>query len=205
MSIIEMIVLSMALSIDSFTIGISCGFGGIKMSVAARGIIFVVSSAVTCGAVVFGRLLSGIVPELVGKLAGAGLLAVLGIYMIWSALRERRDEREYERADSVKAAARILSDPERCDADSSKTIEPYEALTIGIALSADSFAAGISAGISSLSALLVPIFCGVFQMALLYIGERTALRIKGFCPKKRIFSVCSGAILLITAVFRVIL
>lgn len=205
MSIIGMIVLSMALSIDSFTIGISCGFGGIRMSLTARGIIFAVSTVVTSGAVVFGRLLSGIVPEFFGKTAGAALLAALGIYMIFSAFRERREEKVSERTDGVKAAARILSDPEKCDADLSKTIEPYEALTVGIALSADSFAAGISAGISSISALLVPLFCGVFQMLLLYIGERAALRIKGFCPKKQIFSVCSGVILLITAVFRIIL
>lgn len=205
MSIIEIIVLSMALGIDAFTIGISCGFGGIKVSALARGIIFAVSSAVTCSAVVFGRLLRGIVPDIAVKITGAVLLAALGIYTIYSVLCERKDHKEYKGKDGVKSAARILSDPERCDADLSKTIEPYEALSVGLAISADSFAAGISAALNIQGMILFPLFCMVFQTAFLYIGEKSAVKIKNFCPKKSILSVCSGIVLMIMAVFRLIL
>ncbi len=204
MRLTEAVLLSAALSIDALSIGASCGFGGIKIHLLPRTIIIVVSVMITAAAVMIGQILSGTVSEIVGKIIGAVLLATLGLYMIWGVSGRKKNEKEGEHS-LLAASAKIIGDPGRCDIDRSKTIDTKEAGIIGIALSADSFAAGISAGISGGEAIFVPIVCGVFQLLFLYIGEKTASGIRRISSvSENFFTVGAGIILIITALFRII-
>lgn len=208
MRLAEVVLLSAALSIDALSIGASCGFGGVKISLSAKTIIILVSVFITAAAVMFGRILSGIVTELAGKVIGSVLLAALGSYMMLGAfdIKIRKKASKERKQGLFAASARILGDPGGCDIDRSMTIEPKEAGIIGIALSADSFSAGISAGISGGKAIFVPLVCGIFQLVFLYLGEKAASfirRVSGM--SERIFTLGAGIILIAAAMLRIII
>ena len=195
MNIAETVLLSAALSIDALTIGISCGFGGIRVGLRSRMIMLMVSVAVTGAAVAAGIWLRGVVPEAAGRITGSSLLFLLGIYMLHGGLKKRRGAVKEKSKGRLPLPAGILGDPDR-----------REAAALGAALSADSFAAGISAGMSAGAAVFVPLMCGVLQMVLFRMGEMTAgrLRHKGGEGNYR-FSMLSGAILMVTALIRLVM
>lgn len=202
----EIVLLAAALSIDAFGIGVSCGFGEIRISKLSRTIIFLVSVFVTGAAVLCGELFREVMSEYIGKAVGSGLLIMLGIYMMIGAVKKKKPERKKASGGILVRSARILESPEECDIDESRTIDIKEALVLGLALSADSFAAGLGAGINGGMAVLIPLMCAFFQLILFYAGEKLAGFISGAAAKdKRIFGVIAGAVLVLTGLYRIIL
>lgn len=203
MSLSEILLLSAALSIDALSIGVSCGLAGIQTPFKAKLVIMAVSVIVTGCAVLCGVMIGDLLPEIIGKILGAALLAVVGIYVIIGAFSDKQNNGEQKKKNPFGISAGILGNPKECDIDRSASIDTAEAVFIGLALSADSFAAGIGAGVGGGSAVLVPIICGVFQMIFLCCGEHTAkkLRQTGLF-KEKYFGVFSGSIMVITALCR---
>ena len=201
----EIVLLAAALSIDALGIGASCGFGEIRISKLSRMVIFLVCVFVTGAAVLCGELFREVMSEYIGKAVGAGLLILLGVYMTVGAVKKKKPERKKARGGLFRRSARILESPEECDIDESRTIDIKEAFVLGFALSADSFAAGLGAGISGGMAVLIPIMCALFQLILFYAGEKIAVFISGTAAKeKRIFGIIAGAVLILTGLYRII-
>ena len=169
MDIWAAVIFAAALSIDAFGIGFSCSLRGIRIPLRCKLIICGVSVIVTAAATVTGYLASGFLPEHAGNVIGSVMLILLGIYIFAGALLKHR--KKSAETETVKAADILLS-PEVCDMDSSSDVDMREALYTGMALSADSFSAGIGAGVAG-GAELIPVFCGLFQLLLLCFG--------GFC------------------------
>lgn len=204
---------SAALSIDALAIGISCAARGVRIPAAARLVVCFVSAVITAAAVLSGGALSAVVPGSAARAFGAALLFFLGIYIIIGAFKKdsekdgpsvcTRSSRQCGKAEkALRAVAGILKNPEKCDADHSKALDMREALYLGAALSADSFAAGFGAGIGG-AGLAVPVFCGIFQLVLLYFGELAGRRfIRKAKPDERILTASSGVLLIIIAAIR---
>ena len=222
MDLMGIILLSAALSIDAFNIGISCGLGGVRIGRVPRLVILAVSMAVTGAAVLAGELLRGLVPPIAGKLVGAALMICLGIYMSAGALKKvlkahagghrAENERESNRSDNSRSERNMITDTVRmigdaagCDTDGSKTIDCREAVMIGAALSADSFAAGLGAGICAGEAMFIPLLCGIFQLVFLWGGERLARSVRRFSRiKPEFFGFAAGGVLVLTAIIRLV-
>ena len=200
MDIYEILVLSAALSIDAFGIGASCAFRGIKNPPVSKLVICMVSVAVTAAAAFLGGIIGKLMPEYVGRISGSVLLIILGIYVAVGAVKEEKNKKDDCAADGspLETAAKILRSPTSCDMDSSSTVDIREALYIGAALSADSFSAGIGAGIGG-AVLTVPVLCGAFQLLLLCLGELLGKYLKAFCNIRQLwFSLLSA--LMLTAI-----
>ncbi len=195
-----MLILAAALSIDAFAIGASCAFRGIKNPPVSKLVICTVSVAVTAAAAFIGGIIGKLMPEFVGRFIGSVLLISLGIYIAVGAIKEGGSKRKEEISENspFEAAAKILRNPTSCDMDSSSTVDIREALYIGAALSADSFSAGIGAGIGG-AVLAVPILCGLFQLILLCMGELLGKYLKNICSIRQMwFSLLSA--LMLTAI-----
>ena len=218
MGIGELLLLCAATNTDALSIGLSCGFGGIKTSFAMRCLICLMSLIITGAGVLSGGALSRVLPEPAGKIIGPVMMMVLGIYILSGAVgkkqendadkknseRERCSERSGREITLLKSAS-ILTDPQSCDADRSMNIDVKEACLMGLALSADSFAAGISAGVGGGLCFLMPIIGSVMQMIFLYTGEvLSGILKRRVRVQKSFFSLISGVIVLITAVLRFI-
>lgn len=192
-----MLVLAAALSIDAFAIGASCALRGIKNPPVSKLVICIVSVAVTAAATFIGGIIGSVLPEYIGKVIGSVLLIILGIYVAVGAVREEKNKRIENSCDGspFEAAAKILRSPVSCDMDRSSSVDIREALYIGAALSADSFSAGIGAGIGG-AVLAVPVLCGLFQLVLLCIGELLGKYLRNFHNIKQLwFSLLSAAML----------
>lgn len=200
-----MALISTALSIDALSIGASCALRGIKIPILSKIIICAVGCAVTAAAVFAGGFLCGFLPENFGTAIGAVMLTALGIYIIAGALTEESKEKIKDDDNSpVGIAAEIIRFPDSCDRDKSKSVEISEAMYIGTALSADSFAAGLGAGLGG-SGYMIPILCGLFQFLFLYFGELAGRKLNHMENiKQKHFSIISGLILIILAGVRVV-
>lgn len=213
MGIFEMLFLSFALSTDALAIGISCALRGIRTPLSARLVICVMSVAITAAAVFLGSVINDFIPSWVGNIVGIILLSALGIYVIYGAFVEKKPKKPKPRKENILTLAvkplgltiNIIRNPSECDIDRSSTVEFAEACYIGAALSADSFAAGLGAGVSGGSAVLIPLMCGVFQLVFLCCGIQIGKKLYGIKRvKQKYFGIISGMMLIAVAIFRIL-
>ena len=202
MNITGTIMLSAALSIDALGIGASTRVRGIRTPFVSRLTIAAVSGSLTAAAVFSGGLIGGAVTENAARTAGGILIMLLGVYIIIGALKEEFASDGNDRKNTVEKAAGILTKPELGDMDRSKSIDLKEALYIGAAVSADSFAAGFGLTFDD---FLVPVFCAVFQLVFLCAGEYIGSRAAGLPGVRDMyFSIASGVILALIGGLRLV-
>lgn len=213
LELLGLILLSVSLSVDAFGIGTSCAVRGIKTPWRSRVIICIVSMAVTGLAVSFGKGASSLMPPWLAKVIGCAMLCVLGLYIIVGALTTNKKRKAGKKKKSITLALKplgitvnIIKDPISCDMDSSKSIDSFEACYMGVALSVDSFAAGVSTGITGMSSIAVVAMCGGCQLLFLcmglFLGKRLRL-VKNINDK--VFTVISGVLLIVLSIIRVLL
>ena len=188
---IGIILLSVALSLDAMGIGISCGVAEVRIPPAARIIIHLTSFLCTTIAVAAGGLLQGTFSQTMGRVAGGCLLCALGLYMLLKGVSSGN-----KRATRPGAEDGCMT---------SGKIGGTRAAVIGIVLSADSFAAGLSLGTMTMAAAAIPVLCALFQTVFLLLGEKGATWMQGLGEKFfAFFSAFSGTVLAGAGVMRLI-
>ncbi len=164
-------------------IGIAYPLRGVVIGTMAKGVIGLISGGVMFLSIVVGKQITKYVPPDVMMLLGTAILVLMGVIYIRNSLFS--DEEAYY------------------DLDQSKKIEWFEAIILGVALSADSISAGIAIVAIGLESTFVPILVGFTQVGFLSIGNYL---IKKFAKVKTINSkVCgvfSGALLIFIAIIR---
>ena len=128
MTIIEIILLSVALSVDSFAVSlsgsVSLGTLDWKKVCRAAGGLALIQTVFLCGGLFFGTTIGALVTEW-GKYLAFAILLYLGITMIRESHRDEEDERD------LSSLGRIFS--------------------AGVATSIDAIAAGASLGLTGIS------------------------------------------------------
>ncbi len=169
------ILLAFILSIDSFGISVSYKIRNIKLPLLSKLIICLMSFFSTYLAVTISEMF-------VSNIIGSVLLIITGLIIIKGSVTDK---------------------PEKCDINNSKKLEWAEALYMGTILSFDSFFSGIGLGFIDISPLFFAALTGVFQLALLYVGEVTANTILSKkILKEKTCEILSGLILIIIGVFK---
>lgn len=208
MEFIGLLLLSLSLSVDAFTIGASCAFGGIKTSWQARIMICLISVLIMGVSVVSGEWLARLINENVSKLIGCGMLSLFGIYIIFGSFGKTKKRREKKNVTFVLKplgiTVNIIRNPTSCDIDQSNSIDMLEACYIGAALSIDSVGAGISMGISGVNALSAAGLSGLCQLIFLCAGLGLGGRLKNIRHiPQRLFTAVSGVIVILVSVIKV--
>ncbi len=129
--LLEILLLVTALSVDAFAAGFVYGVSKIKVPPLSIIIVTAISSLILVCSLLAGSLVSRLLPGNIPQHFSFLLLFILGLVKLF----DRTSHNEAETADKNKDA--ILS--------------PTEALALGAALSIDSLAAGIGAGIPAAS------------------------------------------------------
>lgn len=173
---------------------------------SAKMIVMTVSVIVTACAVLCGVLLGDVLPEFAARIVGAVLLAAVGLYVaVGGDSKKSQHNPQKKSKNALTVSAEILSNSAECDIDRSGVLDHIEAVLVGLALSADSFGAGIGAGVAGRAAFAVPLVCGVFQTIFLCIGEQFARKIGSIKPvRQKYLNLLSGSIMVITAVLRLV-
>ena len=205
------VLLATSLSMDALGIGISYGLRSIKVPNLPKIIIGFISLLFTAIAIEIGNIIVLLLPDYLTKLIGAGMLAVLGMIIVIQAVwknkkviseNTKKDKTWLWNIKSLGITVKITRAPEVLDKNSNK-MSVKESIYMGVALSIDSFGAGISSAVSGMNNLFVPIMVGVCQFVFLSFGIICGQKLTSF---KRIdsdiFMVLSGALLIILAFVR---
>lgn len=181
---VEMILISIALSIDAFAVGISYGVQKIKIESKAFGIVGLVSILIMSISLNVGKKMAVFFPEDVLRIIGVSILVLLGISFIRKSLYTKEQ-------------------PAMCDYDQSKDISWIEGIAVGVAISIDTVSVAIGLSASGLYNMFIPWLVGVTQILFLFLGCicGKSVKLKMVDSEKRC-NILSGFLLILIAVVR---
>ncbi|MGL4522046.1 MAG: sporulation membrane protein YtaF [Bacilli bacterium] len=177
MHFITICLIAIALSIDSASVGVTYGLRGLRVDVRTVLIISFCTAAVLWVAMSVGSLLAHIFhPDVATKLGGV-ILILLGAYVLYSFFFPKESKPitmepsivNFEIA-MLGIVIQILRHPTEADVDRSGTISPIEAFLLGLALSLDSFGAGLAAAMMGIEPFLLALSVGVMSFIFLSFG-----------------------------------
>lgn len=207
------ILLAVSLSMDALGIGISYGLRGIKVSNLPKFIISFISLIFTAIAIEIGNIIVIFLPDYLAKLIGSAMLMILGLLIIIKSVKKEKkiDDKNnqinkknwYFNIKSLGVAIKITRIPVSCDVEKSANIGIKESIYMGVALSIDSFGAGISSAVSGINNFFVPIMVGMCQFIFLSLGILGGKKLTSFKKiDSKVFIIFSGILLVILAIIR---
>ena len=215
--ILSVILLSVSLSIDALFVGFAFGLDGTRIPPFSRLVICLCSIFYAGMAVFAGGAVARFLSPLAGRLIGAAMLALIGLWMILKALIKRRSSLSGEGAEKgdgtlfriiirpLNITVQILRNPDAGDMDRSGVIDAREAVLVGSALSFDAVGVGIGSALSGLTGWYIPLSIGLCQLLFLSFGLSAGAR-SGFFRKfdGKYTAVIPGAFLLALSVLRLL-
>ena len=163
---IKILLLVAAVSTDCFTSSIALGSAGIKVPLRSMLIISGAGTLFLGLSVGFAEMLGTIIPESLCCAIYSATLIALGIFnllknYIGKFLKHR-----------CRNTAALYFDGAAADKDNSKSISPAEAVSLSVALSADSLITGISAGLGDMNVAVLCICTFISGIAAVALGCR---------------------------------
>ncbi|QKS72025.1 sporulation membrane protein YtaF [Paenalkalicoccus suaedae] len=187
-----MILLALAVSLDSFGVGFTYGLR--KMRVPFKSILVIGAfSGVAAGvAFIVGRSLFQFISPTVVNQAGAYLLLALGIVALLQASRPSELKKHEMTIPFFGLVVTVLRTPMQADMDKSGSISVREACLLGTALALDAAGAGVVAATQHYS-WIFPVIVGGLCVLFLTLGKGLGLR----CEKALGFATYIPGLLLI--------
>ncbi len=181
--LIQIIIMSVSLSIDALGIGMSYAMKGIKIGILSKIMVGIVSGVIMWLTQMASEKMLEHFPKEVTGIIGTAILILIGIAFIRNAL--------YGDGGSL------------CDMDRSKDINFMEAILLGFALSADCISVGIATTAMGLQTLYMPVCVGVTQLLFLWFGKciGESPMLKGLFDSKK-SGVFAGCILIFMGLLR---
>ena len=176
-----------AISIDTFACGFAYGADKIKIPFPSIMVINFICGAAFALSLLLGRIIGPALPEGFTAAVCFTLLFALGLAKLFDSAVKAYIRRHTAFRKSFRFSAfrlgfilSVYANPEEADSDRSRILSPAESAYLAIALSLDSLAVGLGAGMAAVSPVLsvglllaVNTLCAVMGR---YIGERTAKR-----------------------------
>ncbi|MFI3231161.1 MAG: manganese efflux pump [bacterium] len=208
----QLILLTLALSLDSFGIGLSYGIRNIRFRLSSICIIGIVSYFLTSLSIYAGKLLGNIFSEKIVNLISILILVVIGLFIIKKAVEEEEVELDIEVLDNRDNKEKInkdiiiniIKDPSFGDLNHSSIIDPIEAIFLAIAISIDALGVGLAVS-DFKSAYLFPIFIILFQFLFLFTGMFVGKNMFFERLDENKIGIISGSMLVMIAGFRIFL
>lgn len=188
---VSVLLLALAVSLDSFGAGLNYGLRNIKIPIGSILIIALCSGGMILVSMLLGSLLAPVLPKEIATVTGGGILMIIGAWAFVQMWRQQRTGTKEEsqvlmavqsvesrrllhiELRSIGLVIEILRTPSRADVDRSGTISASEAALLGAALSLDAFGAGIGAAFIGLSPWLTAPVIALFSAGFLWFGIGT--------------------------------
>ncbi len=152
MQMVSILLLALAVSLDSFSVGFTYGLRKMKIPFKAILVIACCSGAVMFISMLIGSFLTKFFPVYVTEKLGGLILVGIGAWVLYQFFKPAKDK-EYLLHEktllnlevrSLGIVIHILRKPMSADIDKSGVINGIEAVLLGFALSIDAFGAGIA-------------------------------------------------------------
>lgn len=206
------ILLAVSLSMDALGIGVSYGLRNMSVKILPKIIISFISLLFTAVAIGIGNIIVLFLPDYIAKIVGSAMLIVLGAVIIIQTLL--KDKKQVKKNNDVKKSLsfnikpigiiiKIVRYQNPCDIKETSNMGLKESIYMGIALSIDSFGAGISSAVSGINNFFVPIMVGICQFIFLSFGIFCGKKLSSFNKiDSKVFMFLSGILLIILAIVR---
>ncbi|WP_100402132.1 sporulation membrane protein YtaF [Bacillus sp. FJAT-42315] len=159
---LSLYMLAVAVSLDSFSAGLAYGLKRLKLPMKSSIVLSLCSAGSLLVAMMTGHILSRFISEQTASQIGGFILIGLGAWVLWQFFRadHKSDQLEdqplvYLEFKRLGIVIQILKSPAAADLDKSGTISGMEAVLLGLALSLDSFGAGIGAALLGFSPFIL--------------------------------------------------
>ncbi|MGL4818663.1 MAG: sporulation membrane protein YtaF [Bacilli bacterium] len=208
MHFISICFIAIALSIDSATVGITYGLRGLRVDLRTVLIISACTAAVLWIAMSIGSFIAHIFHPAFATQLGGLLLIGLGCYVLYSFFYPKEQKQidltqpllNFE-ISMLGIVIQILRHPTAADVDRSGSISPMEAFLLGLALSLDSFGAGLAAAMMGISPFLLAITVGAMSFIFLWVGLCVGRWGRGIAWLEKLLIV-PGVLLILMGVLR---
>lgn len=186
MKVVSLLILALAVSLDSLGVGITYGLRKIKIPLLSIVIISFASAMMILISMQLGVWISLVLSPLIAKWIGSFILIIIGVWAIIQVILSNKSNNNYSKEKKqipkvisieikkLGLVIQILKTPIKADIDQSGTISPIEAIVLGVALSLDAFGAGLGAALLGfkpiLTAATIAIMSGTFISIGMYLG-----------------------------------
>ncbi|GAA5416321.1 putative sporulation protein YtaF [Paraliobacillus ryukyuensis] len=207
--IFMLILLTVAVSFDSFMVAFTYGMRRISLSIKAIIGIGLISSTVFFIAMLLGHSISTFIsPSIADKLGGV-LLFILGGGVLISFFRKKDltpNQQPLEWKIEIKSLGimiKILKKPLMADMDKSGHITGVEVVLLGIALSLDSFGAGIGSALVDFPKSASVLSIGIATSICLFLGLHAGKSLSNQSHLER-FGVLPGILLILIGIIKMV-
>lgn len=178
MQMVSILLLALAVSLDSFSVGFTYGLRKMKIPFKAILVIACCSGSVMFISMLIGSFLTKFFPVYVTEKLGGLILVGIGAWVLYQFFKPAKDK-EYLLHEktllnlevrSLGIVIHILRKPMSADIDKSGVINGIEAVLLGFALSIDAFGAGIGAAILGFSPIVMSIAVAIMSSLFVSIG-----------------------------------
>lgn len=176
-SIVQVILLVTALSVDAFVASFAYGTNKIKIPLKSVAVIGIVCTGILGFSLFLGNLVSPFIPPLLTKIICFIVLFTLGIVRFFEASLKswvKKDKFSRQKVSfkflNINFFLYVCIDGTEADKDHSNDLTPSEAFSLAVALSLDGLAAGFSAGLTDINYLAVIATSLVINMLAVLLG-----------------------------------
>lgn len=206
---VALFLLALTLSLDSCSVGLTYGLRKVRIPAKSIIVISLCSAAVMILSMGIGHLVAQIFsPALATKIGGAVLVGI-GAWVLYQFFQEDKKEEQLVEETTVwnleirslGIVIQILRKPTMADFDKSGIISGIEALMLGLALSLDSFGAGIGASLLGFSPVVLAILVAVMSSTFLTLGMKMGMWFSGVSWLQRL-TFLPGILLIIIGIWK---
>ncbi len=203
--ILESLILSLAISIDTFVASFGYGLSKIKLPFRSALLISIINTLILGLSVLIGYALGGVISVEFAKWLSFGLLLAIGIFKFFSELFKIWLSKKVDKNLDIKMfnfhlMLKVMADTNNADIDKNKIISLPEAISIALILSIDQIGVGLSHGVANAYPYILVIFnlftCIIGTLLGTICGKKVSKYIKIN------LSWLSGLILIILAVVK---
>lgn len=207
--LLSLMLLGFAVSLDSFTVGLTYGMRRVKIPFKSFMIIFSCTFIILLLAMGIGSVIELFISYEAAERVGGLILIVIGIWVLYQFITSNSNSKRRQsdmkiiqiEVKRLRLIIKILKKPSEADFDRSGSISSIEALFLGLALSLDSFGAGIGAALIDLPPILFSIVVTVSSVIFVIAGINIGLIFRNMNWMKKL-SFLPGIALILIGLFK---
>jgi len=208
---ISLVLLAFAVSLDSFSVGLTYGLRKMHMPLKSISIIACCSAVSLLLAMFVGTILTTFLSPVYAESIGGAILILLGVWVLYQFFKSNASEDPTLIGEkilfnleikSLGVVINILRKPTEADFDKSGSITGLEAFFLGIALSLDAFGAGIGAALLGYSPWMMAISVAMMSSLFVITGIKLGRIFSGVSWMNK-FSFLPGVLLIIIGIIKI--
>jgi len=208
-SMLQALILAAAISADALVASFAYGSQKIRIPARSLCIISLICSGVLGLTLLLGARIGDWIDDQLAATLSFAILFGLGILRIFDSGLKNWIRRRGEAGGEIKFSAfnlkfilQVYADPKVADVDGSRTLSPFEATVLALALSLDGIAVGLGAGLMGAGALLTVGVTFLLTVTAVALGCRLGGRLAGRFTAD--ISWVSGGLLILLAALQLL-